>query len=59
MNKTVMIICGTFIVCNLPGSIVLSVDPSAKIVPQVKENDNVKKVVIDYAIVNIYRYVYF
>ena len=51
MNKTVMIICGTFIVCNLPGSIVLSVDPSAKIVPQVKENDNVKKVVIDYAIV--------
>ena len=36
MNKTVMIICGTFIVCNLPGSIVLSLDPSAKIVPQVK-----------------------
>ena len=36
MNKTVMIICGTFIVCNLPGSLVLCLDPSAKIFPQVK-----------------------
>ena len=35
MNMTVMIICISFVICHLPGCLVLVFDPSANKFPQV------------------------
>ena len=38
MNKTVLVICTCFIICNGPPVVILTIDPSADLFPEVKEN---------------------